>query len=550
MSDVLSTSAFDLKQFKIRFLRTILRGYRALKKSDGIGQLNLAFESLSVERCFSTEHYSELIFGSAKKDGELVVRQFILTKLISRLRNAALYGYGREKRRLLFPLPPTWRQIVIDHGFKLDKCFSKISWNILTLAFLFYGYYFILKHALLCLSCSDLHENKEFDRYAFFDSLSDKNLPFEDKLGKKLGIISWYLQWGDRPSHLDSIRHTVKSSDLLSRYQGIKIQSISSAIPLPRSTWSVIRYCAWGAAASFIATFDLLRGRWWHALMLAEAAKGALIRISRSDQLARDYLFHNSSWIYRPLWTYDAEAKGSRIILYFYSTNCQHFKRDEMCPRRAYYGYKAMSWPHYLVWDDYQRNYFKNILEIKSRIDVVGSIWFSASRFSLPTLSSRAVAVFDVQPLRKSLYNTLCVEYDYYTPSTVSKFLIDISEVLAENACVMALKRKRNIGNLIHPSYKRELRKLECIGGFVAIDPELDAEQLIDKCLAVISLPFTSTALLAREANKPSVYYDPHGVLHKDDPAAHGIEVIQDKDRLGVWLNEAINGFPALVTRD
>jgi polysaccharide biosynthesis PFTS motif protein len=526
-----------------------LRGYRVMRQSDGLKQLNLVFESFSDEKCISNGYYSDLIFGAAKNHGEVVVRQFILTKLISRLGKAVLYGYGREKQRLLFPLPPRWRHIVIGHGFKLEKYLSMMSWNALVLFFLIRGYYYIFKLALLGFAQIISHGKNQLGLYAFFDSLSEKNLPLAARCGISHDIISWYLQWDERAGCLDSICHTAHSSVSPFTAQGIQVQSISSPIPLPRTAWSVIRFIAWGTAASLIATFDLLRGRWWHALMLAEAAKGALIRISKADRLARDYLFHNSSWIYRPLWTYDAEARGSRVILYFYSTNCQPFKRDDMDPSRSYYGYKAMSWPHYLVWDNYQANYLKDIVKINSRIDVVGSIWFSSSCVSLPLLPNRAVAVFDIQPLRKALYNTLAVDFDYYTPFTVNKFLIDVSDVLVRINCVMVLKRKRNIKNLTHPSYRRELINLERLDGFVEIDPDLSAITLIDKCLAVISLPFTSTAILAREADKPSVYYDPHSVLQKDDPAAHGIEIIQDKDRLCIWLIEAINGSPTLLNK-
>ena len=39
-------------------------------------------------------------------------------------------------------------------------------------------------------------------------------------------------------------------------------------------------------------------------------------------------------------------------------------------------------------------------------------------------------------------------------------------------------------------------------------------------------MPFTSTALVARELSKPSYYYDPCGIIQKGAHAAHGIPVI------------------------
>ena len=39
-------------------------------------------------------------------------------------------------------------------------------------------------------------------------------------------------------------------------------------------------------------------------------------------------------------------------------------------------------------------------------------------------------------------------------------------------------------------------------------------------------MTFTSTALVARNLGKPSYYFDPTGIIQKDDRAAHGIPVI------------------------
>ena len=45
-------------------------------------------------------------------------------------------------------------------------------------------------------------------------------------------------------------------------------------------------------------------------------------------------------------------------------------------------------------------------------------------------------------------------------------------------------------------------------------------------------MPFTSTALVARNLGKPSYYYDPSGIIQNDDRAAHGIPVISGVDGL------------------
>ena len=78
------------------------------------------------------------------------------------------------------------------------------------------------------------------------------------------------------------------------------------------------------------------------------------------------------------------------------------------------------------------------------------------------------------------------------------------------------------------------------IPGCIFVDPSIPAEEIIKESVAVISMPFTSTAILGKMMNKPSIYYDPVGVIEKDDRAAHGLEVLSTKQELNEWfLNEA-----------
>ena len=199
-----------------------------------------------------------------------------------------------------------------------------------------------------------------------------------------------------------------------------------------------------------------------------------------------------------------------------------------------------MSWPRYLVWDEYQTNFVHRCIGNQKVVKVVGPIWFSSDLVQLTDIPSKAVAVFDVQPVRDSFYCSLALDYDYYTPQVTNKFLMDIQEVLSDSSCVMALKRKREIGMLAHPKYRACINELEKKKNFLTIDTNIDALSLIENCNLVISMPYTSTALLGSSVGKPSIYYDPLGFLQLNDSAAHGIPVIQGKDMLYTWINKAL----------
>ena len=104
----------------------------------------------------------------------------------------------------------------------------------------------------------------------------------------------------------------------------------------------------------------------------------------------------------------------------------------------------------------------------------------------------------------------------------------------------MLWKKKRNIGRVAHPFYRPLADQLANNSHVMLVDPEISAIRVIESSVAVISMPFTSTALIAKEMGKPSIYYDPSGLLQKDDRAAHGIAILSTRDELETWLSHQV----------
>ena len=101
----------------------------------------------------------------------------------------------------------------------------------------------------------------------------------------------------------------------------------------------------------------------------------------------------------------------------------------------------------------------------------------------------------------------------------------------------MVFKRKRQLNSKYHhPQYVRFVEKLSRWDDVVIIEGDIAAYKLIEKCSAVISMPSTSTAHIARELGKPTCFYDPTGIIQRDDRAAHGIPIIIGRDELHGWL--------------
>jgi polysaccharide biosynthesis PFTS motif protein len=513
-----------------------MRGYWQLKTGGQLDRIADVREALTNTPLMRVSgRASALIFGAALSNAELAVRQYILIRVaLTTLNKALLFSLGRPGGAVVHPLPREWRTVLKQRGFRVNRILSALVWQGYVFAIWGYGALSICRRVSDSLVAMSRSPGSDHGRYAYFDRISAANLPQPGADRRSHDVVTWYAQWPGRVSQLDTLCHNVPGA-APREANGLPVVAMSSPIPPLVSPGRLLRYVGWAVAATALAAIDILRGRWWHALLLSEASSAALARAHAPAALASDYLIHNSGWIYRPLWTYEGERAGSRITFYFYSTNCETFKRPDGYPVQAN-SWQVMNWPLYVVWDDYQAEFVRRAVGHGANIQVVGPIWFGATSREMPAVSPRAVAVFDVQPWRNSGYQFLGLADEYYTPVTVNRFLLDIHAAIQRCGGTMVLKRKRQIGHWLHPRYIALVEQLGRSEHFLALDPDLAALRVIERCQAVVSLPFTSTALLGREMGKPSIYYDPHGVVQKDDRAAHGIPIVTGTDELNAWM--------------
>jgi polysaccharide biosynthesis PFTS motif protein len=523
-------------------LRTIMRGYRKLKQSGNLGKIAEIKRVLTNTPIIDGKGANtSVIFGSGSSNAELVIRQYLLIRVAGiGLNKALLYAEGNYNSKIIYPLPSEWRFVLKQYGFNIAVIRSSLMWYGYSLLLLSYGCMsFIKEFSKELLSKIKQKPPELIGKYVYFNALQKENLPTELKGRQSHDIFSWYYE---NMGHVDTLCHSIKGAEPNIIQKSPIIYTESPVPPLLHSQ-KLIRFLAWGFIAITISFIDLFRGKWWNAIMLHESVLAARTRIQRPDKLAKDYMFHNSNWIYRPLWTYEAEKSGARILFYFYSTNIERILKSDGS-KNINYGWQACNWPNILVWDNGQEDFIRNdIGNSSSKISVVGPIWFSASKQKLDDLPPKAMAIFDVQPVRNSLYQTLGLDFEYYIPIIAKQFLLDIYAILNANDIAMALKRKRKVGSLAHPEYRNLTESLEKKPNYISINPDVAAPDVIEECFAVISAPYTSTALLARAQGKPSAYYDPFSQCQKGDPAAHGIEILSGKKELEKWVNQLVEAM-------
>ena len=422
-------------------------------------------------------------------------------------------------------MPKQWIEIIEKHGINVSTNWSIFYFTLYTIKVFISGLYsFFIS---IFLSFENINGNTS---YIQFVDLNLNNLPSNSYDTKSNNIINWYI---DNVSNSISIKHNVPNT-LPINIDGIDISSNSRIFPA-LTFLNYLKYLLSVSLAIVRSLLDLLMGKWWHPFMFKQSLFTKRIKFTRKNDLAKEYLFSNSNMLNRPLWTYEAYKRGSDVTLYFYSTNCEYLKYDggdKIIP----IGYSAMNWPNYLVWDIFQFEYLNELNTFKSNINIVGPIWFESKNINVRLSKSKSIAIFDVSPIRDSLYSTLSATDKYYSSNNCIKFIEDIIEIANKYNYRINFKIKRQLTNKIELKYINFLNKLKRNKSVSFLDPDTSAIEIIEKSEMTISMPYTSTSIIAKEYGYKCCYYDSTGKLNRHDSASHGVNLIRTKEELEYWI--------------
>ena len=305
-------------------------------------------------------------FNVDKKDLEKCVTQFLIQKTLHiGFNQRILEALGRKDNKLKIALPKQWLIYLEEEGFKANTFSNKIRWYGFVLFWFLGGGYKI------CVSLFQAIRHIGYPPipkpYVYFDNLSPKSIPSNSKQETKT-IIDWYIKYGEDDYH--ELNHQVKSPKVSLDGKDVVATQLHIKIKLSIFEWLFfLTNTIYFALKSF---FYFLMGDFTHAILLKEYPLLYLVQKSKKEDLANKYFFHNSTTIFRPLWTYEAEKKGAEIIFYYYSTGNSVLKFDKGY-HREYGNLKFMSWSKFYVWNSHQKNFVKRFCP-KAEIKIVGPI--------------------------------------------------------------------------------------------------------------------------------------------------------------------------------
>lgn len=508
-----------------------IKGYRLLKKgnTDFVNQIRVEIANSQIK--IKPSLVENLIFPQ-QINLTLSVHQYLLKLLLGRMFTRSVLSCVYTKKKLIYPLPIGWSKIVNNSGLKVSYFWNTILFYVFISIFWFYGVYFVFKSILI-----NKNRRKYNESYAYFFNLNQECFPSLRK-SDSYTIISWYCKKFKNQS-----KHIVHSVPSISDYNLDEYKISYSIDHIPKISnfnffFKVIPKLIF--MFTLMTLFNIVFLRWWNILLLKEIVEMYIFHNSDSKNVADEYFFHFSHQIYRPLWTYVAESRGSDLIFYYYSSPISTFKNENGKYTTVPEFLQVMNWPKYLVWNQTHSNYLQSQIKYPGTINIVGPIWFQESCVELPKITKPAIVVFDITPYREFFSHTFAnaQEYTYHHKVPIN-FLSDLQEITSELGIHLYFKRKMNKGynlNMLNKKYLNFLSNFIKKDNVTEINSGVSPDRVCQEFDLVFSMPFTSTAVVAHSYKKHSVYYDPIGVIQKDDRAGHNLTVLNKKVELKTYL--------------
>ena len=465
---------------------------------------------------------------------DLHVRQKLIITIHHSLLQSLALAIVNPEQKIAISIPGVWRKKLVDEGYKVSNFLSSILWIRLQIYFLLVSIHKTIK--LVYFSWNYQHIFPK-GKYWVLDGIPLSALHIKpEKNGEGGFFLSKFLLNQMKDMDLDGITlGHIPGSNV--HYPTSSIIVSSEPFPPLSSRWKTISYgleCLWIMVRGFISW---ILGDSHAPIVTLEAISSTYVRKIRHDNLPSWYVTTISFVGYRPAWTLLAEQYGVKVAMAFYTTNNQHQIKGQPLDT-PYPGLELMDWPYYLVWDIFQVRWVRSVVRGNPKILELGPIPLSDSNNPLPSIPQGAIAVFDINVLRRGFLAKKGHPNIYYSDELMEQFLSDIVKVIGDLGMVMVLKTKRKIGNLDSVRHRKIMKTLSTKENVIVVNPLINAERVIDKTSATLSIPFTSTGIIANYKGKPSAFYDPSSVLENEENYTHGVDLLQNISDLKLWLSK------------
>jgi polysaccharide biosynthesis PFTS motif protein len=272
---------------------------------------------------------------------------------------------------------------------------------------------------------------------------------------------------------------------------------------------------------------SLITNKWYISILFEEKLKQSLIKLKNNNDLPKKIYFNQTSFIYRPLWTYLDKKKKFNVSMILFGANIYEESSAEVF-------FSTMTWPHYFVWSKNWEEKLKKILYFNFNVTVCDYIGFNDTKKKITEKFD--VMIFDDEPFRDWYQSYLLRNNDHWNTPSCIKYINDLKKIFEEKNLVVAFKSKK-FNKVKTP--KKYFKLFDNKQNFRILSPEYSAHDLINSSKLIISFPFSSTAILAKKLNKESVYYFPDKINNKPW-INENIKIVEGYQQLKKYIDEMV----------
>ena len=441
--------------------------------------------------------------------------QRLFQLLITEDFNQKLINFFQKGTPISHPLPKEWIKILRKNGVNVS-IFSNFLFHLYKLKVL-------MKSFHILFTCLDLDKNHNETN---FNYLSNLNSNVFKNIDNSNNLFTWFKNYfNDGEVNFCHDNKKLKNINISNHNLIYKrLIALNNVYLFPKL---IFEY--------FVIFFKILCTNSILFFLLDEIVK-LKIALKKKNNLPNKILFDHSE-IFKPLWTYYFESINIKNIVYFYSTNNVPIVYDKDKIENIFdyitHGWELMSWRNYFVWDDYQKDFFANFLNLeKLYFKSTGPIPFGGKSFKFKS-KKKIISIFDVSPFSNIDYEKICLPEKYYNFKNIKKFYEIIIKSNSEYHLVFKIKRLSKSTDLNYINYIQFLKK----EGFDILE-DICPFSLIKSSSKVISLPFTSPSIIAKHYNVDSIFFDPTNklkFLNDYKFANHGVQIL-DSNEIKKWL--------------
>ena len=421
--------------------------------------------------------------------------------------NRSLLNFFARNEKIKAKLPHYLINFLCNEEIKINKGYSILAWFFECFKVLIKTYFDFYK--IMKVKKKKFSNNKNFTIY--LDNLNNENFNSTTQKVSDYNIIKFFDKYFEnKKKKLKTVFQSFFKDLSYENYdiKKIDIFELNNLFQLIKLT--IIFHF------KFILSFILIFfGKWQYSLSLYEILKRDIILENNYIDYIDYFIFDNSKYLYRPIWTYSSVDDEKKFIIYYYSSNLM-FLNENYNESICYNGYSKMSWINILVWSNQQKKFLQKFIDLKEglNIEITGPIPSNCKKISLDQYP-KYLCVFDVQPYNSWIRTGLGLTEDYYSFKNSRLFFKDLIEVCRKLNIKIIFKRKRLTKN-IDNRYLSLIRGLVENKDIYELDPGISVFEIINNSIGSITMPFTSVGYIVETYKKKNLFYDPSNLINND----------------------------------